>query len=447
MRIIETIGRPPRFWDRDVVFIANLLGLFFGNEEETRMLAEEVGEVDSYGGRLLPMLDLVYGGTGTNHLVLEREPDPDLLGYFRECGLSLPDFSVLPHSHYRRLLDTDAPEHEFVGRVRDLGAPWIDGYVTDETLAALADRTGKSTCSTPMGSRRGNNKALLHEHLESSGLPVPLTDKATSVDEVGAGLERIAAAGYRSAVIRAAMGASGIGMIKIADVAADRPVIPAHFFREGPCLVQGWLRPGEFGVRSLRSPSVQLFLDEDEVRLYDVTEQILSDDSVHQGNEAPPFYLRESPGLLDELLRQAGVAGAWLHEQDYRGTASVDFLVTFEGTRDFTVYVCEINARVTGATYPSVLARHFFPAGAWLLRNLRFTEPLPGDELLSRLRLSGDLYVPGECEFGVFPVNFNHGVDGLVHKGQFLCLSKSRLGSRQLLHLAELDLPCYPERD
>ena len=105
------------------------------------------------------------------------------------------------------------------------------------------------------------------------------------------------------------------------------------------------------------------------------------------------------------------------------------------------------SSRVTGATYPSVLARHFMPEGAWLLRNLRFREPLEGEELLRRLDQSGDLFVPGQSEAGVMPVNFNFGRDGLVHKGQFLCLAHSSAGSHVLLGLAELDLPCEPDRD
>ena len=41
-------------------FFANLLALFFGNEAETKSLADEVGEIDSYGGRLIPILNLIF---------------------------------------------------------------------------------------------------------------------------------------------------------------------------------------------------------------------------------------------------------------------------------------------------------------------------------------------------------------------------------------------------
>ncbi len=453
--LVVAPGQLPVFWDRRAIFVANLLGLFFGNEEETRMLADEVGEVDSYGGRLIPIIDLMFGGEGRNLLVLERDPDAALCRYFEEtAALSLPERCILPHRDYleigQDLREGRRPRHDIIELLGNHGAEWVDGYVTDDTLAALAGRLGKRTLSSSAGSRQGNNKRELHCFLESEGLPVVMTGLAESKGEIGSVLDRLRKAGFSSGVIKAAIGASGIGLVKVPSLSESREVIeglPDHFFYEGPCLVQGWLKPREFGVTEMRSPSVQLFLDDDKVALYDLTEQILSQASVHEGNEAPPPYLANRPEVREELLRQAGKAGRWLHRQGYRGTGSVDFLIADFEDGHHEVFVCEINARVTGATYPSVLARHFMPEGAWLLRNLRFEQPLTGEALLDLLRRSGDLFVPGESEVGILPVNFNFGPDGLIHKGQFLCLAHSPAGSHVLLQLAELDLPCRPDRD
>ncbi len=453
--VVESIDRPPVFWNQNVTFVANLLGLFFGNEEQTRMLAEEVGEVDSYGGRLLPVLDLLFAGPGKNLLVLEREPDRYLQDFFaEEVGLSLPDIEVLPHREYseigRKIERSGVLKHKIVERLGRHKAERVDGYVTDDTLSRLAETICKRTFSTVEGSRKGNNKRLLYEYLEETGLPTPVTEIACSPEEVKDCLQKLERAGFESAVIKAAMGASGIGMTKVdslADCDDTAGSVPEHFFTEGPCLIQGWLKPGCFGITSVRSPSVQLFLNEDSVTMFDITEQILSHESIHEGNESPPPYLAKKPEWRGELLRQASIAAKWLHSQGYRGTASADFLLVEKGDGGFEVYVCELNARVTGATYPSVLARHFMPDGAWLLRNLRFTEPLTGKELLDLLKTSNDLYIPGQSESGVFPLNFNFGSDGLIHKGQFLCLAPSSGGSRMLLNLAKLDLPCETDRD
>lgn len=456
-KVIDTEGNLPPFWNRSVVFVANLLGLFFGNEEETQVLANEVGAIDSYGGRLMPILNLLYEGRD-NVLVLESEPDMELCEYFRESlGLTLPEHHVLRHSDYMSLtaaLKQGASNDELRwGLYSELKAnahKWLDGYVTDDTLADLAGRAGMRTVSSAAGSRSGNNKRMLHEHVESTGLPVVETCLIDSANDLNAALDSLQNSGFRSAVIKSAVGASGIGLMKVESLADRGDIVqqlPDHYFFEGACIVQGWLRPGENDVLHMRSPSVQLFLDDKNVYLYDSTEQILSDDSVHQGNESPPPYYRGEPGLRDELFRQAGEAASWLHAQGYRGTGSVDFLVVNYKDRGAVVYICEINARVTGATYPSLLARHFMPEGTWLMRNLRFGKPVTGEELLGLLRDHHSLFDPSNNEPGILPVNFNRSDDELIHKGQFLCMGANLHRSHALLDLARRDLPVAAETD
>jgi len=442
VRIISRPGQLPEFWDRHAVFFANLLALFFGNEAETKSLAQEVGEIDSYGGRLIPILNLIFQKENSL-LVLERAPDEHLCRYFRDgLGLKLPELIILSHPEYEeigRTLVNGEGCHPFLDQMKNHPSHWVDGYVTDQTLALIALALGKETVATSEGSQRGNNKYFLHQHLCANGLPVVETETAENAADVNEIIARFRGAGYSHAVIKSQIGASGIGMIKVDT--SDEVDVPDHFFFEGPVLVQVWLKAGEKSVTQMRSPSVQMFLNEESVSLYDVTEQILSDESIHEGNESPPTYLAEHPEIGEELLRQAGIAGSWLHETGYRGTASTDFLlVDREGQDDPEVYVCEINARVTGATYPSVLARHLQKGGAWLLRNLRLSEPQSGDVLLEMLDRPGHLYMPG-MKSGIVPINFNFGEDGKVHKGQFLCLADTAERCHELLDLAEEDLP------
>ena len=446
-RVVNTQGFTPDLWsDRSSIFFANLLSMFFGNEQQTRLLAQQILGAETYGGRVVPMLGLLFKG-GDNVLVLERQPDARLWRYFdEELELSLPSIRILSHREYlalgRALADGDSEvATPWMEELRGEVAAFLDGFVTDDTLAALAAWLGKATIATPAGSRLGNNKRLLHEYLERAGLPVFDTRLADSAADVSRCVAELAGSGYDSFVIKAPVGASGVGLVKLEPGMDPESSVPEFFFYEGPCLVQGWMRPGLHGVESVLSPSVQLFLNEDRVYLYDLTEQILSDDSVHQGNESPPPYLEQSPGLLDELFRQAGMAGAWLHGQGYRGTASVDFLVTrLEARGSWQAYVCEINARVTGATYPSVLARHYLPRGAWLMRNLRLVHPIAGDTVLGLIRAHAELFQPN-ADTGVLPINFNTNADNLVEKGQFLCLGESSDQCRDLLRRIETDLP------
>ena len=453
---VDTQGQLPEFWPRRVAFFANLLALFFGNESQTRTLAAEVGEIDSYGARLIPVLNLLFR-SDDNLLVLERSPDEVLCSYLRnDLGLSLPSLQVQRHSDYTaigKLLKAD--RYEDVARlltdIKRHPAEWLDGYVTDATLDGIARHLGRRTLSTPNASRDGNNKLLLHQFLEASELPVFDTFLAGSSADVPSCAERLASLGYRKAVLRAQIGASGIGMLILPDINAPDsfPDIPEHLFFEGPCMVQGWLAPGVVGVTRVHSPSTQLFVNDETVFAFDMTEQILSHDSIHEGNESPPGYFNQFPGLREETMRLSEAAGSWLHSTDYRGTASIDWLIVErDGQKRPDVYVCEINARVTGATYPSLLARHFSPDGAWLLRNLRLSTPLTTSRLLELFDKPRHLFRPDRSN-GIIPLNLNFGMDGLVHKGQFLCLGATTDECHQFLTLAEQDLPIdwHSDRD
>ena len=193
-------------------------------------------------------------------------------------------------------------------------------------------------------------------------------------------------------------------------------------FQEGPCLIQGWMEPGINGIESIYSPSVQLFVNEKSIYIYDITEQTLTDESVHQGNISPPPWIEKESELKDEILNQAKQVGNWLYSQNYRGTGSIDFLVVMR-SNEVEVIISEINARVTGATYPSILARHFIPGGAWIMRNLITDKPLLGEKLLEILDRTDSLFEPGKDK-GFLPINFNLDEKGRVIKGQFLYLSK-----------------------
>ena len=454
--VIDTKGKLPQFWEGDVIFFANLLELFFGNEKETNELEEIVGEVDSYGGRLVPILNLLFRGKN-NLSVLERHSAGVLNQYFeQELGLSLPRTEIMSPDNYRLVGEALAQNEtslvqDRLSTIADHGAYWIDGYVTDGTLTGIATSLGKKTVTTQEGCWKGNNKLLLHQFLESQTLPTPPTCLANHKTEILSCMAELSQAGFDEVVLKSQIGASGIGILRVKKIGTFDEArlidIPEHLFYEGPVMVQGWLSPDRPGIQAIKSPSVQMFLDEKSVWLFDITEQILSRDSVHEGNVSPPPYLSRIAGAREELFRQATLAGQWLHDQGYRGTASTDFLFVERDDSSLPdVYVCEINARVTGATYPCLLARHFTPDGHWLMQNLRLKQPMGGAELLIILQEAGLLFQKGD-EVGILPINFNFGSDEQVHKGQFLCLAPSHEVCWNLLEKAEQMLPVEWQAD
>jgi len=131
--------------------------------------------------------------------------------------------------------------------------------------------------------------------------------------------------------------------------------------------------------------------------IFDITEQLLTGRILHAGNQSPPPYLNAIPGLREMLLKQAGVAIRWLHAQGYRGFGGLDSLVAERSDgRPPDVYVSEINARVTAATYPSILVRHLHPGTHWTLRNVDLDDGEGETEILRTLRENGHLFLPGK---------------------------------------------------
>lgn len=424
------LGALPPARHGNVAFFANLQHIFFDNQALTDELRATVHTLDSYGGRLLPILGLLWDGPD-NILILELPPLPGFDGYLgHTLGLTLP-----------RLLTCgvgDALTPEIRDAVRHASHCAIDGFVTDERLALLSRTTDTPLAGSVGGSRRGNNKYLLHHFLEVSGEPVFDTIDAPDPAAIPAAAAALAQRGFQQVAIKAAVGASGIGILRSPSTAP--PDIPGHYFADGPCMVQGWIDDALPGILRVTSPSVQMMLGEHAIHLYDLTDQILSIDSIHEGNIAPP-ETPLAPAVHEEILRQARVAATWLHAQGYRGTGSTDFHLAFHEDGRVEVRICEINARVTGATYPSLLARHLQPKGTWLMRNLLLPEPLESCAVFDRLAQADLLYTPGKAS-GVLPVNFNSTPDRLVAKGQFLILGPDHQSlhhtMQQTLHLKNL---------
>lgn len=438
-----TIGKAPPSWDRRALFFSNIHAIFYDNAEETRQLMNEITGAHTYGGRVMSILDLLFHQR-PNLMLLEVPPDPGLVKYLTEvAGLPLPRHELVELPDYERLAAVTpgqaSAENALFHKLREHPAEWVDGFVTDRKLAEIADLLGKKTVSSMEGSKNGNNKYLLYRYQVEQALPVFDTLLASTPEEARSRVAELRASGYRKAVVKAQIGASGYGMIVIAADEAEPAVIPEFLFFEGPCMVQGWIEDGVRGMRKLASPSVQLFLEEHTVFLYDLTEQILSEESVHQGNMSPPPVAQQFPEIESELLRQAGIVGTWLHGHGYRGTASVDFLIVERFGRTETL-VCEINARVTGATYPAFLARRLQPQCEWLMRNIAFRKSLSGAELITLIDNAGVLYRAGGSS-GVIPFNFNTDRDGKVLKGQFVAIAKDMNECMALFNRAWSNLP------
>lgn len=417
-------GIMPELWSFPTIYIANVDCIFYGDPEKTQHLKNNVAGFSGYGSRLVPILGLLYG-SGPNVLILQAKPDQSLVEYFGNIlGLTMPQMVLLGEYGCGTLDMNFEKNSALMELLASHPARVMDGFVTDLQMETLAATLGKSLVNTHAASRKANDKILLHRFLARAGFPLldgGEVKPGAPLAECLAGLKR---QGYGRAVIRSALGASGFGMF-VADLSDDRHEdVPAFMSGTEPVLAQGWLEEGKLGVQGLISPSVQFFCRDDRsVTIFDVTEQLLSQSSVHEGNisPSPAFKMAEGNWIYDELIRQAVDVARWVSSTGYRGTGSIDFLV-YRQAGELQVRVSEVNARVTGATYPSLLARHFLPGKAWLMRNFSFGSCLSVRELINIMEARNLLFERGSSS-GVLPINFITGDGGWAIKAQLLFLA------------------------
>lgn len=246
VKVKKRTGQLPEFWDRSIIFFANVLSIFFENCGEVESLKEEIEGLETYGGRLIPIIDILFRGEN-NLLVLEKSPDETLMSYFQKAlGLSLPDIVIVPHSEYTTILpNVDKMSREEITSsltsICQHEAAWIDGFVSDSVLIQVAKALNKLTISSLEGSKKGNNKYLLHYYLSEKGYPVFDTFSASSPGDVSSCVTMLRNKGYQEVVVKAQIGASGIGMIKLSTASFRTQDIPEHIFLKAPVWCKGGL--------------------------------------------------------------------------------------------------------------------------------------------------------------------------------------------------------------
>ncbi len=446
------IGQMPVLWPHPAIYIANIDCIFYGDKEKTTHLQQNVTGFQGYGARLTPILNLLYGGSSNNLLLLNDSPDPAALEYFEKVlGLVMPETIVLGR-YGCSTLPMNIPENpEIMSIIKNHPAGLIDGYVTDIQLEKLAIKLKKELTNSHEASRWANNKILLHRFIVKSELPTFDGSEVQPGEDLLKCLGNLRKLGYSQAAIRSSLGASGFGMF-IADLEQlDKIQFPHFLFTDKTVLAQGWIKEGRKEIEKILSPSVQFFCDKDhKVTIFDITEQLLSRSFVHEGNISPPMNFSPYPGgkVYDELIRQSVQVAKWVASTGYKGTGSIDFLV-FNMAGQLQVYVCEVNARVTGATYPSLLARHFMPGKAWLMRNFSFNSAMSVQNLIQKLDKNSRLFKPGR-NYGILPINFIINDKKLVSKAQILFLAdRPEFCMEMMMNFPQLMMPvrCVYDRD
>ena len=176
----------------------------------------------------------------------------------------------------------------------------------------------------------------------------------------------------------------------------------------------------------IASPNILMQIEPDGGNIFcvSITDQILTNKLVHEGNISP-----SNTKTIEGMLNSAREISKWLQAEGYRGLAGFDFGEYFSTeTGELNYFLAEINPRTNGSAYPKFLMEH--------LNRIQIKKGRPSIEAFVSARLEtkadsfselrelyGHLFFNSETGKGLVPYN-----TGCLEIGKFniAVLGKSR---------------------
>ncbi len=298
------------------------------------------GEASGLGGTVLRALSsrAMYLSYPHDAIVVDAEPDPDLLSFLTSIGIDIGEWHVPSREGatlvQRMLADTDLME---AFRKRSMT---LSPYMGGEEIQGLASKLGvqASTPPTPLLDTL-NLKSNLQPILVELGLPTIPTTITNRNDLIGATRTLFEETG--AVMVRSDLSIGGLGVWKI-EQDSDIATLQLDAQRSNPDRL--------FILQPLldvtNSPNAQYEITQQGFQFLGVSEQQMTQSFAFGGNEFPsPF------GNDPRLIEQSDRVAEWLHTKGYLGLVGIDFIVTV----DDHIYIVEINPRVNTSTFPLML--------------------------------------------------------------------------------------------
>ena len=329
-------------------------------------------------------------------MILHRAPAQEYLDYLKGIGFSIPRIltpsdgaPLIPISE--KVLGDERLQQQLRQLVQEHGNVYFIPYAVTGLEEEIALRCGLNLVGAPSHiSALVNDKIFSRKISEQLGLAVCAGRVCNTVEEVRATYCQLtqASPSFKRVVIKEPYGASGKGLHLVEDDSRLQALL-ARLSRlskskpDAAWLVEGW-------YDKARDINYQIFITEKgQVEVFSIKQQILKG-TVYLGSKIPA-PIEES---VRKAYQQFGMmVGHSLYDLGYRGLASIDSIVTQDGT---IIPVIEINGRFTLSTYVSFLNQ--LPRDCCVqTKYFRLTtrRPVAYGDLLSALENKEILYGPG----------------------------------------------------
>jgi len=180
--------------------------------------------------------------------------------------------------------------------------------------------------------------------VDGDGKPLDLTPMQTAIHRFINKTGRV--------LIKGSVGASGTSLV----IAENNPESIQKALGEIAGRIDNMIYLVEVMFDVVVSPNVLMYIDPDYNRItsVSVTDQILSDDLMHEGNIYP-----STATTLNEMLLSAEKLSLWLQAEGYSGLVGFDFGEYYNTEKgQFGHFLAEVNPRTNAATYSKSLMEH-----------------------------------------------------------------------------------------
>lgn len=272
----------------------------------------------------------------TDLVLLKYELDEDFLVYLQGIGIARQNMKYL----------NDNDHIENLARSDDVIVP----YIITETSNGWRELNRSVFGPSLECSMQWNNKYRTREMMSNHGLRVTEGYFCNTMTESVMAYENLVKQGFHKVVLKMPYGSSGKGLSVISDGAQLEKLLRFINRRNDrfQVLIEGW-HP------DVRSINAQLFIDEDHVKIINISEQMTDNSGVYLGTNFTPVYNDEQIEQYKTELRKVGEV---LRRYHYTGIAGIDSIIT----NDQVIYpVIEVNARMTQVTYLLKIIERYLP--------------------------------------------------------------------------------------
>ena len=361
-----------------------------------------------YDKRIFPLLEK------DDFTIFAEKIDSFLWDYYRSLDLAKIKpkniFYADSYLKYPSLTKAVLADKNLIQRLKQEKFHFLMPYIESYDMGKLAGEIGAFLFRSADFTDWINNKSNYRKVLRELKLPL-IPGYQTNLEKAKRHFKELKKRGFKKVVLKKERSVSGFSVFVTEKEEDFDQCLKDNLSEQKSFVLEGFIEDVRY------SPNFQYFITENNVEFIVATDQILEKDRVSYSGNLYPSFLIKKPAVLKTINEMSEKICGYLQTKRCFGLAGIDYIVTKQGK----VYSTEVNARINGSTFPSLIIEKLFGEDAnihWLFKTFHF-KPVSFENLFNKFKY----FIKKRGDFGVLPI----GVDLLesMGEGQFMIISRS----------------------